>query len=90
ALSTARSHPCPTALSPPSSRRSGLVLLHPEDGTLHAQPSAIADANLLTSDVVYSEFLGDHWRHVVAVAHDLSLRVLTPDQAPAIRVWLSW
>jgi hypothetical protein len=32
--------------------------------------------------------LARHWRHVVAVAHDLSLRLLTPDQAPATRVWL--
>jgi hypothetical protein len=37
---------------------------------------------------MHSGFLGGHWRHVVAVAHDLNLRVLTPDQAPATRVWL--
>jgi ABC-type Fe3+/spermidine/putrescine transport system ATPase subunit len=66
----------------------GLALLRPEDGTLHAQPPATSDGNLLVGDVVHSEFLGGHWRHVVAVAHDLSLRVLTPDQAPATRVWL--
>src|SRR5262249_24059182 len=66
----------------------GLALLRPEDGTLHAQPPSTGDGNLLEGDVVHSEFLGGHWRHLVAVAHDLSLRILTPDQAPATRVWL--
>jgi hypothetical protein len=43
---------------------------------------------LLVGDGVHSEFPGGHWRRGVAVAHDLSLRVLTPDQALATRVWL--
>jgi ABC-type Fe3+/spermidine/putrescine transport system ATPase subunit len=65
----------------------GLVVLRPEDGALHAaRPQAIG--NLLPGEVVYSEFLGGRWRHVVAVAADRLVQILTPDRAPDRRVWV--
>src|SRR5260370_6566198 len=41
-----------------------VVVLRPEDGSLHAhQPEQ--PGNALPGDVVHSEFLGGRWRHVV-------------------------
>ena len=65
----------------------GLVVLRPEDGTLHAQPPELP-GNTLEGQIIYSEFLGGRWRHVVDVGRDLTVQVLTPMRAPAARVWL--
>ncbi|HWE61175.1 MAG TPA: ABC transporter ATP-binding protein [Chloroflexota bacterium] len=65
----------------------GLVVLRPEDGTLHAQPPELP-GNTLRGRITYSEFLGGRWRHVVDVDRDLTVQVLTPQRAPAAQVWL--
>jgi ABC-type Fe3+/spermidine/putrescine transport system ATPase subunit len=66
----------------------GVAMLRPEDGALHASAPAPDAANVLEGDVVHSEFLGGRWRHVVAIAPDLTVQVLTPERTPAPRVWL--
>ena len=65
----------------------GTAVLRPEDGTLHAQMPDGA-INALPGEVVYSEFLGGRWRHVVAVAKDCTLQVMTAERAPARQVWV--
>jgi ABC-type Fe3+/spermidine/putrescine transport system ATPase subunit len=65
----------------------GIAILRPEDGTLHAQPPQVP-GNALPGAIEYSEFLGGRWRHVVRVAQNLTVQVLTPLRAPAAAVWL--
>ena len=77
------------AVDAPISGRA-VAMLRPEDGSLHAQPPADGSGNLLPGAVVHSEFLGGRWRHVIAVAHDLTVQVLTSARAPATKVWLSF
>ncbi len=66
----------------------GVAMLRPEDGALYAAAPAPDAANVLEGDVVHSEFLGGRWRHVVTIAPDLTVQVLTPERAPTPRVWL--
>lgn len=66
----------------------GLAMLRPEDGTLSVDRPPQGDGNVLPGDVVYSEFLGGRWRHVVEIGGGLSVHVLTPERAPAVRVWV--
>lgn len=66
----------------------GLAMLRPEDGALYADRPSHEDGNLLPGDVVYSAFLGGRWRHVIKVSSGLSVHVLTPERAPAARVWV--
>ncbi len=69
-----------------------VAMLRPEDGVLSAAPPSAEEAegcNVLAGEIVYSEFLGGRWRHVVALGEDVKVHVLTPSRAPAQRqVWL--
>ncbi len=78
----------------------GVVMLRPEDAAIlstPAPPAATADqhnaaddkdGNLLAGEVAHSEFLGGRWRHVVAIEPGLTIQALTPERAPADRVWV--
>jgi len=74
----------------------GVAMLRPEDGVLYTEPPTFADAgahNLLAGDIVYSEFLGGRWRHVVAVAAGVTVQALTPLRPPGSgrqRVWVGF
>jgi len=65
----------------------GTAVLRPEDGTLHADQPDMA-INALPGEVVYSEFLGGRWRHVIAVGDDCTVQVMTAARTPAARVWV--
>jgi len=77
-----------------------VVMLRPEDAAILATPAPPAaaadqhhatngtDGNVLAGEVVHSEFLGGRWRHVVAIEPDLTIQALTPERAPAERVWV--
>jgi len=71
-----------------------VAMPRPEDGVLYAAPPTDAEAgghNLLAGDIVYSEFLGGRWRHVVAVSSDVAVQVLTPTHPPnRRRVWVGF
>jgi len=71
-----------------------VAMLRPEDGALYTAPPSAAEAeecNILRGEMVYSEFLGGRWRHVVAVSGDVMVHVLTPSRPPAQRqVWLAF
>jgi len=66
----------------------GVAVSRPEDGVIHAAPPAVGTGNVLCGEVVHSEFLGGRWRHVVALATGTTIQALTPDRAPATRVWV--
>jgi ABC-type Fe3+/spermidine/putrescine transport system ATPase subunit len=67
----------------------GVIMARPEDVVLHGQPPADGD-NVLPGQVVHSEFLGASWRHVVTLAPDVTMHVLTSTRAPAERIWLQF
>jgi len=76
----------------------GVVMLRPEDASILAAATVDqhdaangkdgTDGNLLAGEVAHSEFLGGRWRHVVAIEPDLTIQALTPERAPAGRVWV--
>ena len=60
----------------------GTAVPRPEDGTLYAnQPDGMANA--IPGEVIYSEFLGGRWRHVIAVGEDYMVQAITAERAPA-------
>jgi len=66
----------------------GVAVSRPEDGAIYAAPPPPGTGNVLRGEVVHSEFLGGRWRHVVSVGPELTVQALTPDRAPAARVWV--
>ena len=67
----------------------GVMVLRPEDGTLHLQAPE-GEGNALPGTVVYSEFLGSRWRHVVSVADGVMVQLLTTQRAPSTQVWVRY
>ena len=67
--------------------RRGMMVLRPEDGTLHAEAPADR-TNVLEATVVHREFLGGRWRHVVHAGAGLTLQLLTAEKANHSRVWV--
>jgi iron(III) transport system ATP-binding protein len=76
-----------TCLTPIKNR--GVMVLRPEDGTLHGHAPSNG-GNVLPGSVVYSEFLGGRWRHVVAVAEGVNVQILSPERAPSSQVWVHY
>jgi iron(III) transport system ATP-binding protein len=67
--------------------RRGVLVLRPEDGTLHAEQPG-EDTNALQGTVVHSEFLGSRWRHVVSIGKGRTLQLLTAGRAAQTHVWV--
>ena len=75
--------------APTSVGRRALMVLRPEDGSLHLErPADITNA--LPGSVTYSEFLGGRWRHVVTIGAGLTLQMRTPEKAASAEVWVSF
>lgn len=67
-----------------------IALLRPEDGSLHAAPPNASHGNILNGSIVYSEFLGGRWRHVIRLDGDHVIQVMTPERAPSSDVWITF
>jgi len=67
-----------------------VAMMRPEDGAISAERPRSAEGNLFPGEIVYSEFLGGRWRHVVAIAPDVLVHAVTPERAPAARVWVQF
>jgi ABC-type Fe3+/spermidine/putrescine transport system ATPase subunit len=67
----------------------GVMVLRPEDGTLHGHAPENG-GNALPGTIIYSEFLGGRWRHVVSVANGVNVQILSPERAPSSRVWVQY
>jgi len=65
-----------------------VAMMRPEDGLLSLERPGGAEGNCFAGELVYSEFLGGRWRHVVSIAPDLHAHVVTADRASARRVWV--
>jgi iron(III) transport system ATP-binding protein len=67
--------------------RRGVLVLRPEDGTLHGE-EPYEETNALQGTVVHSEFLGSRWRHVISIGQGRTLQLLTATRAPRAEVWV--
>jgi ABC-type Fe3+/spermidine/putrescine transport system ATPase subunit len=65
----------------------GMLVLRPEDGIMHDEAPQDA-VNVIEGTVVYSEFLGGRWRHMVSIGQDLTMQLLTPEKARRPHVWI--
>ncbi len=65
----------------------GMLVLRPEDGVMHDEAPA-DPTNTLEGTVVYSEFLGGRWRHMVSIGQNLTVQLLTPEKARQPHVWI--